>query len=405
MERLPGTTVLVLLASMGLWSITHAQGTKLEAARALFQEGNTLYKKGDFEGALKKYEAAREHYPSFKIDITIATALGNLKRNADALREYQRLLSKLDRRAPDDAVDRARREVRRLKQLVATVTVSGGPSGAAVNIDGEHLSLVPSGESYLDPGLHLVAISKPGFEPRIEKLTLGAGERRELRIRLKPTSKARGERGAQAPNTEQAAALERGRLEIAGMELVTGIGFWRSSQSRCYIPPCLYIKSDSGFAGVGAVLRLATLRWKHLFWTVLETSYVSAASNQQFAAFGTRVGLQLNPGSSTRLRLQIGLALGYSHLAIPSVVEPSVVDNETIDRTDNQFTMDGFWLSPTVHASYRVSGNLSVGGGVRMPMVLAHALTVPNSDLSYLTSEGNGIPVLLLFGASISWLR
>ena len=222
---------------------------------------------------------------------------------------------------------------------------------------------------------------------------------------LKPLAGASVVRAARAPGARQTAALESSRLEIAGLELVTGVGFWRSSDSTCHISPCLYIKANSGFAGVGAVLRLLTLRWKYIFWTVLETSYVSAAANQQLATFGTRVGLQLHPGSSARLRLQVGLAMGYSHLAIPSVMEPSVIEKDTIDRTGNQFTMDGFMLSPTVHASYRVSSNISVGGGVRMPMVVAHDLTVPNSDLSYLSSEGNSIPMLLLFGATISWLR
>ena len=397
--------VLVLLSAMGLSSLTFAEGTKLETARALFLAGNALYKKGDFEGALVKYEKAREQYPDFKIDITIATALSNLKRNADSLREYRRLLGKLDRKTPDNVVERIRREVSRLEQLVATLTVSGHPEGATVNIDGDHFSLVPSGESSLDPGLHLIAISKSGFESRIVKLILSAGERRELRVLLEPLARASVDRAAQAPDSRQTAALERGRLEIAGLEIVTGVGFWRSSESKCYIPPCLYTKSKSGFAGVGAVLRLLTLRWKSIFWTVLETSYVSAAPNQQFATFCTRVGLQFHPGSSARLRLQVGLALGYSHLAIPSVIDPSVIDPNTIDRTGNQFTMDGFLLSPTVHASYRVSSNFSVGGGVRMPIILVHDLTVPNSDLSYLSSEGNSIPMLLLFGATISWLR
>lgn len=397
--------VLVLLSAMGLSSLTHAEGTKLEVARALFMAGNALFNKGDFEGALVEYEKAREHYPNFKIDISIATALSNLKRNADSLREYRRLLGNSARKTPDDVVERTRREVKRLEQLVASLTVSGHPAGATVDIDGDHVSLVPSGESYLDPGLHLIAISKPGFEPRIVKLTLRAGERRELRVLLKPWPGPSVDRAAPAPDAKQIAALERGRLEIAGLELVTGVGFWRSGESKCYIPPCLYLKSKSGFAGVGAVLRILTLRWKYIFWTVLETSYVSAAQNQQFAAFGTRVGLQFHPGSSARLRLQIGLALGYSHLAIPSVVDPSVTNKNIIDRTGNQFTMDGFLLSPTVHASYRVSSNLTVGGGVRLPVILAHDLSVPNSDLSYLSSEGNSIPMLLLLGASISWLR
>ena len=393
------TRVLVLVLVM-LPNLTRAEGSRLDTARALFLQGNALFKKGDFESALVKYEKAREHYPSFKIDITIATALSNLKRNADSLREYRRLLGKMDRKTSDDVLEKVRREIERLERVVATLTVSGSPEGATVSIDGDHLSLLSSGESSLDPGLHLIAISKPGFEPRIVKLTLSAGERRELRILLKPLARET----VRAPGPAQTAPPQRGRLEIAGLELVSGVGFWRTSQTKCYAPPCLYLKSENGFAGVGAVLRLLTLRWKFIFWTVLETSYVAAASNQQFAAFSTRVGLQFHPGSSARLRLQVGLALGYTHLAIPSVLEPSVLDEKTIDRTDNQFTMDGFMLSPTVHASYRVSRNVAIGGGIRMPVIVAHDLSVPNSDLSYLTSGGNSIPMLLLFGATVSWL-
>lgn len=377
-----------------------------EEARQLFLAGNTLFAAGDYPGALAKFRQARKLYPYYKIDVNIAVTLNRLQRHAEALRYYEVFLKTADKVAPRDVVEEAQKEVLALRQKVAVLTIDGPPKGATLNIDGEQtLELpLPAGH-YLEPGSHVVLIHMSGYFPHLQKLQLAAGQQRQLKVELKKDQVAAAPQDCPSPPppevSERDDPARPNRTEIAGVELVTGPGFWWSGKDSYNCKRCVYPKAESDFLGVGLLFRLLTLKKSVLYWTVLELSYVGAGANQRLATIGTRVGLQFNPGSSGRLRIQAGLALGYFHLAFPSVIE----NTEGYDRSDNEFTLDGFMISPTLHLDYRLSRDFTLGGGIRLPIGAGFGVNAPHYDSSDIIGEEDINPVMLLFCVSASWLR
>jgi len=91
-------------------------GTPRDRARVLFKKGNALYLKGDYEGALRKYRAARDIFPNYKIDLNIANTLDDLRRPAAAIKEFQRFLRNAGSTVPAELVTKARSRMEELKE-------------------------------------------------------------------------------------------------------------------------------------------------------------------------------------------------------------------------------------------------------------------------------------------------
>ena len=113
--------------------------TARQKARGLFKAGNALYLKGDYEGALRKYRAARSIYPNYKIDLNIANTLDDLRRPAEAVEEYEKFLRQAESRAPAELIRKTRARMEELKERLkrerqrkleaARGATPGGPSG------------------------------------------------------------------------------------------------------------------------------------------------------------------------------------------------------------------------------------------------------------------------------------
>ena len=397
----PSIIVLLAVCLLTTPRLIHAQVTRDEA-RALFIEGNELFAKGEFKAALERYRKASELYPSYKIDLNIAATLARLGRNAEALRNYEKFLRTADKVSPAETVETTRREVERIRPLVAVLRVDGEPRGATVYVDGEPLAKVPTEtDLFLEPGVHVVGVFSAKFLPLIKKLDLRAGERKVLPVDLDPDPAFKEEdKPPPLPKPEPPPPPPRRNIEIAGAEIALGAGFGWSTGSEAVCSDCLYSRSDSGFLGMGVVVRLVTLKWKYLFWTALDTGFMAGKANSRFAMIATRLGLQFHPGQSGRLRLQVGLGMGYYYLSIPSAYQ---TDPDNYDRTSNEFTLNGFMFSPTLHMDYRVGENLTLGGGIRLPISAGYDLSSSHMREDKIERADEISPAMFIFGFSVGW--
>ena len=109
---------LTLILVLVVISCTSFAGTPRDKARVLFKEGNALYLKQDYEGALQKYRAARGLYSSYKIDLNIANTLDDLDRHAEAIGAFKKFLHKAGPKVPKELVIKARARVKELQQLL-----------------------------------------------------------------------------------------------------------------------------------------------------------------------------------------------------------------------------------------------------------------------------------------------
>ena len=171
--------LLVLLALVTVASVPAAAGppsTAVKQARVKFRKGTKLYKRGMYLAALEQFRAAQKLYPSFKIDLNIAGTLQALGRLAEAATSYERFILQSSS-APAAFITSARAQLAKLKQQLASVSVSSPVRGADVSINGVTIGSTPLDmPHYLKPGSVALVVQKRGALFFSRKLQLKAGD-------------------------------------------------------------------------------------------------------------------------------------------------------------------------------------------------------------------------------------
>jgi hypothetical protein len=150
---------LLLVVVLLLASAAHADPRT--DARDRLEEGSALYRKGDYQGALHKFEEARALFPSPKIYFNLGQALNRLGRTAAAVEAFERFLAE----APDAAADRRRDAEALLNELrprIGYVRVTA-EAGSEIAVDGQPAGTAPLKRTVaVDPGIHQVTARAPG---------------------------------------------------------------------------------------------------------------------------------------------------------------------------------------------------------------------------------------------------
>lgn len=141
--------VLAALVIVGLAGPARADSRS--DARDRLEEGSALYRKGDYAGALRKFEEAQALYASPKIYFNLGQALNRLGRHAAAVDAFEKFLAE----APDAAGDRRRDAEALLYELrprVGYVRVIAEPK-SEIAVDGQTVGVAPLNRTIpLDPG-------------------------------------------------------------------------------------------------------------------------------------------------------------------------------------------------------------------------------------------------------------
>ncbi|MFK8002178.1 MAG: PEGA domain-containing protein [Polyangiales bacterium] len=154
-------------------------------ARERFQRGQVAYDQGDYEVALTEWRAAYELDAQPLIQFNIAQAaerLGQLPEAATALDLYLSTAATTD---PNQANARARRSALRERLAQTGVRLAGGPSGAAISIDGTEWGLTPRPDAIsLEPGSHRIEVSAEGFETFRSTVVVPAGQTVDVSVEM-----------------------------------------------------------------------------------------------------------------------------------------------------------------------------------------------------------------------------
>src|SRR5206468_7323218 len=97
----------------------------------LLREGNALYKKGDYTGALEKFQDAYATVPSPKLLFNIGQAERDLGRTVDAIQAFEKFLADAPDASPKTIAE-ARGEVADLQKKVGRLQILCETTGATI---------------------------------------------------------------------------------------------------------------------------------------------------------------------------------------------------------------------------------------------------------------------------------
>jgi hypothetical protein len=178
------TSALVLLSLLAQLSPPAADPQTKAQAQGLLNEGWTLYEKGDYAGALEKFNAAYAAYPSPKLMFNIGQANRDLSRPVEAMEAFEKFLAS-DTDASPETIATARKAVAELQEKLGRIRIDCATAGAEVNVDGKSVGLAPLRDPiWATPGRHLIAASHPNATPALEKVDVTAGSVGTVTLRL-----------------------------------------------------------------------------------------------------------------------------------------------------------------------------------------------------------------------------
>jgi hypothetical protein len=180
------TSALVLLSLLAQLSPPTADPQAKAQAQGLLNEGWTLYEKGDYAGALEKFNAAYAAYPSPKLMFNIGQANRDLSRPVEAMEAFEKFLAS-DTDASPETIATARKAVAELQEKLGRIRIDCATAGAEVNVDGKSVGLAPLRDPiWATPGRHLIAASHPNATPVLENVDVIAGSVGTVTLRFRP---------------------------------------------------------------------------------------------------------------------------------------------------------------------------------------------------------------------------
>ncbi len=151
-------------------------------ARMLVDQGNTLLERGEAEEAIEKFQEALRAYRSPKIHVNLAEAHRTAGRPAQAVRHYEIFMA---RGTSKPAVLRKiEARARELEKKVARVELSGDLEGATVTVGSWRAPWRNGWRIPVDPGTHLIVVSKEGRKDFEQRVDVRAGQLEVLEVTL-----------------------------------------------------------------------------------------------------------------------------------------------------------------------------------------------------------------------------
>lgn len=183
---------VAVLAAAPVASADGPKPQEMAEARTRYKKGLELYQEGAFDAALIELQRAYDLAPSYKILYNIALVDLQLNDYAGALRAYRRYLDegakKLDakRRAEVD------KEIEKLVDRVANVTVKANVEGAEVLVDDLKVGETPLSQPLVvNAGKRKLTLNKQGYASVSRVVVVAGGDEKTLELELRTPAQER----------------------------------------------------------------------------------------------------------------------------------------------------------------------------------------------------------------------
>jgi hypothetical protein len=174
-------------------NVAHAQDAAEDPAvgraRQQFREGVALMAAKDWVGALAKFKAVGEVKMNAQVAFNIAECERELGRLVSALGNYRLALAKSGEGGADAVLAAAPKHISDLEARIATLTIQRVEptpnTRAVIDLDGKELVQEQVGKPIsVDPGERTVRILVDGKPVKTEKIKLGDGEKKEIKLEI-----------------------------------------------------------------------------------------------------------------------------------------------------------------------------------------------------------------------------
>lgn len=178
-RRIAAALAIALVAAPGVATADIAQADKH------FKRGVELYKDSDYAAALVEFQRAYETQPSYQVLYNIGETQYQLQDWASAYKTFQRYLSEGNKRLSSKRRKEVEKEIEKLRQRVATLSIATSEAGAAVTIDDVSVGQTPLAEPILvSSGRRKITATLPGRPPVTEVLQLAGGDVKDLTLTI-----------------------------------------------------------------------------------------------------------------------------------------------------------------------------------------------------------------------------
>jgi len=178
--------VTSMVSAMASPVLAAEKDPKKEAIK-LIGLGDKAFKKGDYAGALARYQAAYQVFPSPKIFYAMAKAEEQLARPLDAIAHFEQFLTEAGNDVNEDLRVDAQVSVQELDKTIAVLTLAVEPDSVTITVDDVEIGVSPLDRPVrLMPGAHKLGFVKNGFRPIERTVELAVGERPVEKITLAP---------------------------------------------------------------------------------------------------------------------------------------------------------------------------------------------------------------------------
>lgn len=155
--------------------------------RALFNEGVTLYNKGDYEAACPKFEASLKHYPGLGTRGKLAECYEKLGRLASAWHAYREVaqlaMKSGDATREQVASERAKALEPKLSYVTVVVPPASDVPGLVVKRGGKEIEHAKLGAAEpVDAGTVSVEVSAPGRKTFTTQVSVTQGQSAKLEV-------------------------------------------------------------------------------------------------------------------------------------------------------------------------------------------------------------------------------
>lgn len=150
-----------------------------------FRRGVERYKDNDYAAALVEFQRAYETQPSYQVLYNVGETQYQMQDWAAALKTFQRYLTEGGKRISWKRKKDVEKEIEKLKQRVATLTITTTEPGAKITVDDIAVGDSPLAEPVLvSSGKRKITAALPGRPPVTEMVELAGGDVKDLKLTI-----------------------------------------------------------------------------------------------------------------------------------------------------------------------------------------------------------------------------